>query len=245
MHTAALFDASELLRLHGRLLDGCVGVGETLANALLHTCPRNVRRRLPHLDPAIVQDSIDWAVQSYLGAPRSFDPTKGRLQSFIEQAAFRNAIDQLRSERARHAREALWAVERTRSGHPPETAEVPQTPRDVWPLLTGSRRDLSDHQWEMVQSLFASRPAGSRGRPPRPIRPVLNALISMLRLGGWQNLPSRQRSLESTRRCFRRWCKSGMLKEALDRLEADLRRADDFIHDGPIFGTESRSAPNK
>ena len=92
------------------MLEGDVAAREALATSLVQTCARNVRRRLPRIDPAVVQDSVDCAVQSHLADPRLFDPTRGTLLAFIERAAVRNAIDQLRSERARHAREALWAL---------------------------------------------------------------------------------------------------------------------------------------
>ena len=102
MHHPPPLEPTDLLRLHGRLLDGDVDAGEALATFLLRTCPRSVRRRLPRVDPAAVEDSVAWAVEFYLGNPGSFDPAKGRLQSFIERAALRNGIDQNRSEGAQN-----------------------------------------------------------------------------------------------------------------------------------------------
>jgi len=224
MHYPAILAATELLRLHDRLLEGDVGVVEMLVAALLNTCPSNVHRWLTRVDRAVVQDSIDCAVQSYLTNPQSFDPTRSGLQSFIERAAFRNVVDQLRSERARHTRESVWALERARSSDAPTNREGPQTPRDMWPLLMGSCHDLTNRQWAMVESLFQPRPEGGRGRPPRPDRPILDVLIGMLRHGGWQNLPNQDWSSSSSRRYFRKWCRAGSLREALDRLEADLSR---------------------
>ncbi len=218
-----LCDVTDLLRLHDCLLNGDVDVGEALASSLFHGCRRNVRRRLSRVDPAVVEDSIDRAIQSYLSSPQSFDPSKSRLDSFIEKAAWRNAIDLLRSERARHARELLWAQECAGVSVVPEAAKAPQTLRAMWPLLIGSRTDLTDYQWALVEPLFPPRLDRRRGRPARAVRPILNVLISMLRIGGWQNLPRQHRSSRSARRYFLRWCGSGILKEALDRLEADLR----------------------
>ncbi len=218
----ALYDATELLRLHDCLLNG-VDVREAVATSLLHSCRGNFRRRLSRVDPAWVEDGINRAVQSYLSDPRSFDPTKGRLDSFIERAAWRNVIDLLRSDRARHAREALWAQECAGSVDVLEAPKVPQTPRAMWPLLISSRTDLTDYQWALVETLFPPRLDGARGRPARRVRPILNVLLSMLRIGGWQNLPRQHRSSRSARRYFLVWCRLGILKETLDRLEADLR----------------------
>ena len=222
MHHPALLDTTDLLRLHFRLLAGDADAGEALAAALVQTCTRNVRRRLGHVDLAVVQDSIDRAVQSHIAEPCCFDPTKGGLLSFIERSALRNAIDQLRSERARHAREALWAVEWARSHDAGETGNVPQTLRDAWPTLLGTRGALTDHQWALVEPLFSVRLRRRQGRPPRPVRQVLDAVIRMLRLGGWHALPRGHRS--SCRRYFHSWCESGLLRDTLDRLEADLCR---------------------
>lgn len=225
MYQASFVTSEELVRLHHRLLSCDVDAREELAALLFYACVGTVYRRLVSADRVTVEDSVGRAIQSYLTDPQSFDPTKSDLQSYIERAALRNAIDQFRSERARHRREALWALEQTRSRDLPDTAKVARTPEEMWPLLIGSRSDLTDQQWSMVEFLFHPKPASGRGRPPKSVRPILNLLIQMLRFGGWQKLPRYSPSSASSRRLFGKWCRSGILRKALDRLEADLRRS--------------------
>lgn len=224
MASPALLEAADLLRLHDCVLDGDVEAGNAIAAFLVETCSRNLRQVWPRSDPAIVQESVERAILSYLADPRSFDPTKGGLQRFIERAARRNVIDRFRAEGARCAREAAWAEEWARLAGAPEIPESPQTPHDAWPLLLGSQGPLTDQQWVLVEVLFRPRPRSKRGKPPAPIRPILDGLIELLRPGArWQDLTGHL----SYRTCHRRfldWCRSGVLKDALDRLEADLQR---------------------
>jgi hypothetical protein len=178
----------------------------------------------PLVDPAIVRDSAEDAVLAYLADLRSFDSTKGGLQLFIEQVAPRDVMDRLRAESARDAREAAWAEEWARLADVPEIGRGSRTARDLWPLLLGSQRRLTGDQWVLVESQFSLRPRGGRGRHPAPIRPILDAVIEWLRRGGrLQDLPSYPPD-RTCSRYFRDWCRSGVLKDALDRLEAELLR---------------------
>ena len=225
MASLASLDATELLRLHVRLLDGDIAAGTAIAAALLKVCPSDLLRRWPRIDPALAQDSVERAVLSYLANPRSFDLTKGRLQSFIQRAAERNLIDMLRVEAARRARDAEWAEEWTRHAYGLPSPGGRDSLRVRWPRLMAWRGDLTDHQWARAEPLFLTR-AESRGRPPKAVRPMLDGVLWVLRRKGrWRRLPRRYPLYQTCHRHFRDWCESGVLKRALDRLEADLQRA--------------------
>jgi transposase len=139
--------------------------------------------------------------------------------------AQRNAVDQLRSERARHAREGLWALEWANRTQFQQFVEAPRTPREMWPLVIGLRHRLTGEQWAAVEDLFDAKSEGSRGRPRRHRRSALDMVIAILRHGGWQGLPRQNLASASARSHFRDWCRSGVLREALNRLEAHLCRS--------------------
>jgi transposase len=150
------------------------------------------------------------------------------LTRFIERAARRNLIDWGRAEHARRLREAAWAGERARVAENPTVAGPSHTtPADIWPHLLRQPGPLTDHQWAVVGSLLprVRSPQRSRGRPTGPLRPIFDGVIAMLRGGRrWQDLPRRYPRYRTCHRHFRDWCRSGALRNALDRLEADLGR---------------------
>lgn len=218
-------DPSELAQLHQRLLDGDALAVTAIASVMLRVVPQRLLRKWPHVDPAFIEDGVDRALLAYLANPGSFDSTRASLPTFIKLGAERNLIDVLRVERAQHVRNIKWAEEWVRRAHSSAGPGSPDLIRAVWPRLMSSRRDLTDHQWTLVQPLFLRSATGRRGRRPKPIRPILDGILWVLRaVKNWRSLPARYPRYQTCHEHFQKWCELGVLKDALDRLEADLSR---------------------
>lgn len=112
-----MLGSADLHRLHERVCDGDANAKETITALLLGTCCRNLQHVCPRVDEAVLTESVECAVLSYLANPRLFNPSKGNLRAFIELAARRNVIDSRRADCARHRREAASAQELLGLGH--------------------------------------------------------------------------------------------------------------------------------
>lgn len=85
---------------------------------------------------------------------------------------------------------------------------------------TINRKQLSDEQWLLIEDLFPwEPPSRAGGRPPVPPRPVLEALLWLLRIGGrWQDLPTGSPSESTCRRRLKDWTGQGLLARVWSRL---------------------------
>jgi transposase len=85
---------------------------------------------------------------------------------------------------------------------------------------TDDRKQLSDEQWFLIEDLFPwEPPTRVGGRPPIPPRPVLEALLWLLRIGGrWEDLQDDDPSESTCRRRLREWTEQGILAEVWSRL---------------------------
>jgi transposase len=82
---------------------------------------------------------------------------------------------------------------------------------------------LTDAQWESISPLLPA-PSKKGGRPRRPDRPMVEAMVWILRTGApWRDLPSAYGPWESVYTRFSRWSASG----ALARLFAALAQEHD------------------
>ena len=84
--------------------------------------------------------------------------------------------------------------------------------------------DLTDAQWERIESFV---PGGRRGRrgPRSNNRRFVNALIWMARSGGrWRDMPARLGDYQTVKRRYYRWIEMGVLDRLFSALaeEADL-----------------------
>lgn len=86
--------------------------------------------------------------------------------------------------------------------------------------------ELSFDQWKIVEPLIPkpkTRKDG-RGRPWKPARLVLDAIVWILRTGApWRYLPSRYPSYQTCHRRFQQWVEDGTLRAVLECLAAELR----------------------
>ena len=221
MASPAAIDSAEISRLHLRALAGDETAREQLAAALLAKATRILLRVSHRRDPGDVEDAVERAISGYFANPASFDPSRLSLTTYIANAALRNLADRDRAERRRRRREAMWIEEQTR-----QADAVRCGLDDIWPLLLAGRGPLTDDQWTQVAPLFPERLHAIRGRPIGPPRSILDSVIAVLRAGGrWQELQATYPPWQTCYRHFRVWCRSGALRRAVDRLEADLRCA--------------------
>lgn len=106
--------------------------------------------------------------------------------------------------------------------------------------------DLTDAQWEKLEPLIEPTKwkEGSRGRPPKPARAVLEGILWVMRTGApWHDMPSRYPPYQTCHRRFQQWVDDGTLRRVLVALREDLRergKVDDiesFI-DGTYVGAQ-------
>ena len=86
--------------------------------------------------------------------------------------------------------------------------------------MPSSRRDLTDAQWEFLDSLIPEPPRrrDGRGRPWRGRREVLNGILFILRTGApWADLPERYPPYQTCHRRFQQWVRSGVMRGVLGR----------------------------
>lgn len=92
---------------------------------------------------------------------------------------------------------------------------------------------LEDSEWNRLEPLLR-RPPGP-GRPNRPDREMLEAMIWILRTGApWRDLPREYGAWQSVYTRFSRWSAKGLLKRVFDEL-ADGRDSEGYIIDATII----------
>jgi transposase len=87
-------------------------------------------------------------------------------------------------------------------------------------------RDLSDAQWEILNTLIPEPTPrrDGRGRPWKDRRAVLNGILWVLRTGApWADVPDRYPSYQTCHRRFQQWVRSGVMKGVLEALALDLK----------------------
>ena len=84
------------------------------------------------------------------------------------------------------------------------------------------RHELTEEQWRRIKDLLPAE-HGRAGRPPRPNREMVNAVLWVLRSGApWRDLPDRYPNWKSVHTRFLRWSRRGVWKRVLDALAADF-----------------------
>jgi transposase len=92
---------------------------------------------------------------------------------------------------------------------------------------------LTDAQWKRVEPLLPAR-SNKGGRPPKPHRPMVEAMLWILRTGApWRDLPSAYGPWESVYTRFSRWSKAGVLQRLFEALACELD-SEGFLIDATI-----------
>ncbi len=88
-----------------------------------------------------------------------------------------------------------------------------------------SRHDLTDAQWQVLESLLPQRRPG-RGRPRTDNRKCLNGILYVLKTGcAWADLPAEYGSPTTCWRRFDEWTQAGVWDAVWQTLLASLDRA--------------------
>ena len=85
--------------------------------------------------------------------------------------------------------------------------------------LSHRRGDLTQQQWERIQSLLpAQKP--KTGRPSLSPRQVINGILWVLRTGApWRDLPKRYGAWQTVSGRFYRWQRRGLWAQLLEELQ--------------------------
>ena len=87
--------------------------------------------------------------------------------------------------------------------------------------------DVTDAQWDILYPLLPKHTwtPGSRGRPPRPLRRVVNGILYVNKTGcQWRMLPKDFGPWETVYGYFRRWRRAGVWERVMTELRQVERR---------------------
>ena len=87
--------------------------------------------------------------------------------------------------------------------------------------------ELTEEQWEVVREYIPTeelkRPGRQGGRPFQEARPIVDAVLWVLRTGApWADLPRRFPPYQTCHRRYQEWVRQGVLERLLRRLAEDL-----------------------
>lgn len=99
-----------LLELLARATAGDEDARNELATRLLQRLRMGLRRRMPLIDPSIIEDAMEDAVLALLERPSLYVAAKSDLESYIRLASMRNVLDSVRKATRRRAIESQAAA---------------------------------------------------------------------------------------------------------------------------------------
>ena len=112
------------------------------------------------------------------------------------------------------------------------------------------RGELTDEEWARLQPLLPPQKPRT-GRPNKDHRPILNAILWVLRTGApWADLPPRYGKWRTVASRFYRWSATGVWQRVLEALQAQSDAAGQFdwrLHmvDGSVIRAHQHAAGAK
>jgi RNA polymerase sigma-70 factor (ECF subfamily) len=92
-----------LVRLHERIVRAEVTAYDEMVAYLFDPLCRGLTRRMPKVDPAIINDAVEDVLLDYLRRPGAYRPGLSRLDTFLSLAAIRDVLNSIRREARRSA----------------------------------------------------------------------------------------------------------------------------------------------
>lgn len=108
------------------------------------------------------------------------------------------------------------------------------------------RYELSDEEWERIKDLLPSDKLEKQGRPPKPNRDMLNAILWLARSGAaWRDLPERYGSWETVYTRFKKWDEQHVFEEIFSILSIDADYQDLSLDSTSIKAHEHSAGAKK
>ena len=104
--------------------------------------------------------------------------------------------------------------------------------------------DVTDAQWDLLHPLLPKHTwtPGSRGRPPRPLRRVVNGILYVNKTGcQWRMLPQDFGPWETVYGYFRRWRRAGVWERVMTELRQVERRCQGRLAEPSAGAIDSQS----
>jgi len=89
------------------------------------------------------------------------------------------------------------------------------------------RYELTDTEWERIAEYLPTKEPGTPGRPPKPMRPVMNGIVWIARSGApWRDMPERYGAWETVYWWFSQLIERGILIKIFTALNIDADMQD-------------------
>ena len=107
------------------------------------------------------------------------------------------------------------------------------------------RYELTDEEWNCIDSLLPPENSGKQGRPSKCNRTILNGIVWIARSGApWRDLPERYGPWQTVYSRFRKWIEDGILDNIFRVLSLDAERTE-LSMDASIVQAHQHSAGAK
>lgn len=104
------------------------------------------------------------------------------------------------------------------------------------------RYELTDQEWELIESLLPPEKTAKPGRPSKNNRTMLNGMIWIARSGApWRDLPERYGPWETVYSRFRKWIEDGVIDNIFRILSLDAE-LEELSLDASIVQAHQHSA---
>lgn len=108
------------------------------------------------------------------------------------------------------------------------------------------RYELSDEEWERIKDLLPSDKHERQGRPPKPNRDMLNAILWIARSGAaWRDMPDRYGPWETVYTRFKKWNEQKVFEEIFSILSIDADYQDLSLDSTSIKAHEHSAGAKK
>lgn len=108
------------------------------------------------------------------------------------------------------------------------------------------RYELSEEEWNRIESLLPSENTGKRGRPAKDNRTMLNGMVWLARSGAsWRDLPERYGPWESVYSRFRKWRDDGVFQRVFEELSFDEADMEELSLDSTTIRAHASAAGGK
>jgi hypothetical protein len=177
--------AAVLRSLHESAQGGDSNARDDLIVALLEHCQRILGRDYARVERSVVNDVVEDAILDYLAAPELYDPTRGRLDTYVVADARFRLLNRLRADRRRQRRDEIVARRElaTAACNYIDVSMARRLGRKIMAAAKGREREFLLARWRgerRVEEL--ARILGLEGAPDREKRLAVKRTTDRLRL---------------------------------------------------------------